>query len=479
MFYYKFKPQYRENMLRSVEKSDPYYFLLHPEFTITRETPLDLSKRGTFKFEGKTLRKDDILPAGVPEKPITYKKRTGHPWIIDCRQFGRFAHTMEQCYYNGTALIGVTFNESTVTTEEEKSEEDPLKDYVESDPITVPRLFVKDYLLEEVKHRYYTGHPEYNVKNCKTIVDSTLPFYMMNNNLDSLDSASHLHTDCSELNIIPFSISEFSRDYLNTHELPFEDMINMLGYTKHSLLELYDKVCRRNVSVVMVGTGGTGINTLYWLNKIKELAIISYPLFNKIILVEDDTLEFSNLLRFPINSDKVSLRSARKVSLAHRIARGLSRDIGTYTTKLVPTRRNGSVHYTEDVFTSNKELRKYGSSNNPTVMYGAPDLITRARLSEVGNFICATHADDSCSLWLNPSQDLDIQVESYGKIKLGGFFMNQLQMAISFLEILSDESLDLTEKDKHLLEYSFDTVNMPNALPNVQGKYEFSERGTE
>lgn len=72
----------------------------------------------------------------------------------------------------------------------------------------------------------------------------------------------------------------------------------------------------------------------------------------------------------------------------------------------------------------------------------------------MGNFIGATHANTSCSLWLNPKQDQDIQVESYGMIQLGGFFMNQLRLAIGLLEVLASEQ-NLAEQDKSLLRYEF------------------------
>ena len=57
---------------------------------------------------------------------------------------------------------------------------------------------------------------------------------------------------------------------------------------------------------------------------------------------------------------------------------------------------------------------------------------------------------------LNPKQDLNLQVESYGMIQLAPFFMNQLQMAITLLETLANDSINLMEQDKELLNFSFD-----------------------
>ena len=75
-------------------------------------------------------------------------------------------------------------------------------------------------------------------------------------------------------------------------------------------------------------------------------------------------------------------------------------------------------------------------------------------MTKLGNFIAATHANTSCSLWLNPKQEQDIQVESYGMIQLGAFFMNQLRMAIGLLEVLATRT-NFSEQDQNLLTYEF------------------------
>ena len=102
-----------------------------------------------------------------------------------------------------------------------------------------------------------------------------------------------------------------------------------------------------------------------------------------------------------------------------------------------------------------RDIGEYIFTTKPnTIIYGAPSLSARAEMTEFGNFIAATHANTSCSLWLNPKQEQDIQVESYGMIQLGAFFMNQLRMAIGLLEVLATRT-DFTEQDQNLLTYEF------------------------
>ena len=71
------------------------------------------------------------------------------------------------------------------------------------------------------------------------------------------------------------------------------------------------------------------------------------------------------------------------------------------------------------------------------VTYGAPSIANRNFLSSLGNFVSATHANNTASLWLNPTSDDNLQIETYGLIQLNSFFMNQLSMAIEFLKILA------------------------------------------
>lgn len=469
MYYYKFKEEAREHLLGIMEPTHKHYFLLHPEFVICRKTELDLNKGGLFKAFGLPILKKDIELAEAPTQ-IVFDKTNGNP--IFCTP--SFLHAFD---YSGTYVkYGVfpltdlrRFTTTTVTTT-------PIEDeYTESSLLSTSKYFVKDYLLEGIKHRYSDGNYDFTKYRKKIIIDSAIPSDMVNHNLNSYSIITKCRagkgTKSSYL-----AISEFFQNYAKVDSVPIEDMIGMLGYTVDDIRRLHTKVSSQTIILNMVGTGGTGINTIYWLRKLLEL-IGNTSWVNGMYLIDFDRLEFSNLLRFPVDTNILYLHSTYKTGLASKLAHTLpyiANSTKILNERLLDRDTDGNTTYNGYIFNPDHSL-KY-STEAKVINYGAPDLVTREALSNIGNFICATHADDSCSIWLNPSQDLDIQVESYGRIELGGFFMNQLKMTISLLEILSDNSLDLKEKDKHLLEYSFDSKNMPEATYDIRSKYKFIQK---
>lgn len=248
------------------------------------------------------------------------------------------------------------------------------------------------------------------------------------------------------------AISPWFASMLGVKQVPISDLLAILGYTPKGMRALFRKVRAKKLNLTLIGYGGTSINTMTWLTEIAKL-VNAPQVFQSIAVYEPDTLEVSNLLRFPIDirlvNDEFHSRDQPpyKVLLADNL-RKLSDDVLTipkYYDLATNYRRTHIKTYEEDVFTANTN----------TIMYGAPDLKTRALLSAGGNFISATHSDQACRIDLNPAQNTELQVESYGVIALSTFFMNQLKMAITFMEILASDQ-DLSEKDKTMLEYAFD-----------------------
>ena len=111
--------------------------------------------------------------------------------------------------------------------------------------------------------------------------------------------------------------------------------------------------------------------------------------------------------------------------------------------------------------------------NKKKIIYGAPGIQTREELSKFGHFISATHGDNGCRLDLNPKQESEIQVESYGIIQLAGFYMNQLRIAIGFLEVLANPLFDPTQQDITLLEYEFNGEAVKQADRNYKFQLDF------
>jgi len=313
-----------------------------------------------------------------------------------------------------------------------------------STEVETSTAFIEEQLNYAVGNRY--SLPRDNPAHTRTpgVLDSYMPH--------TLITRGAYDYSCPCNGVKRFAISPLTANLFDAELIPTETLCRLLGYSKRKLNTLFTKVKDRKLTIGFVGAGGTGINTIYWLSQISDFLGMS-NIFECVDIFDEDVLEFSNLLRFPIDPRVVQLHSATpfKVNLAYKLACNLSRDVDTYRHYLPSVEEFGSSGMPYGYTTGNDETR----SN--VVLYGAPEIGSRDALSNIGNFICATHADTSCSVHLNPTHgnDLNIQVETYGKIQLSSFFMNQLKMAITLIEILADTSIDLQAKNKSLLEYEF------------------------
>lgn len=322
-----------------------------------------------------------------------------------------------------------------------------------------------EHLGEQLRSRYaFIDRPTNGLSN--VIMDTYLPRYLYKHKMA---------TDIFDREPIPstaVSISPLTAKILGTKQMELEQMIKILGYQRKDIKRLMLAVKTRDLNFVFVGTGGTGINTAHWLSEMARLVSIPH-LFRRVYVYERENTEVSNLLRFPIDPSTINGSSTKKTNIIKKYVHHLSKLEPEYSHNYIA---NDSTYYPYSIFDmhindmhiSDESNVTYQTKEN-TILYGAPDLETRQNLSACGSFISATHADTGCFMYLNPKQDLSIQVESYGMIQLSQFFMNQLRMAIQLLEILSDSELDLTEQDKELFRYSFDG----NKLLSTDRQYNF------
>lgn len=316
------------------------------------------------------------------------------------------------------------------------------------------KYFVRDYLKDQIRTRYgFFARPSSGLVN--VVLDSYFPRYLYNSsfNLEAIPETESIpKTACA--------ISPLIAECLNVKKIPTEQLCRVLGYDTPKIRALLTATKSKDFHLVLAGVGGTGMNTLYWLSELVAMANVP-NLFNSIDIFESEVIEYSNMLRFPISLSAYTcvLRSEgqpKKVLLAEPLARKLVRtDVRIHNEYLSHTSKTiEAKHYIFTGYVDVADKTKKFKANDRTVIYGAPNISSRDELSKMGNFIGATHANTSCSLWLNPKQDQDIQVESYGMIQLGGFFMNQLRLAIGLLEVLASEQ-NLAEQDKSLLRYEF------------------------
>jgi hypothetical protein len=322
--------------------------------------------------------------------------------------------------------------------------------------------FSGDHLLDQVRVRYaFYDRPISGLMN--VVMDNYMPKILYNarfnsNNLFNLKLPKTI-----------YCISPWFADVIGARQIETEQLCRVLGYTVKDLKQLITKVKANNYSITFVGYGGTGVNTIHWLTEIMKFTN-SVNLFKFVEIVEPESLEISNLLRFPKHPNKVSNNSVitqynMKPSAKLRL---LDKSEVTLLSKNKPHLLqsyldNASRDYGMQGLVYDYDLNRRNSTNvykakDNHVFYGAPSLGTRGVMGQWGNFIAATHSGNGCQMWLNPTQDTDLQIESYGLISLTQFFMNQLRMAISLLEILAAKT-DLSQVDTQLLEYAFDGVS--------------------
>lgn len=315
---------------------------------------------------------------------------------------------------------------------------------------TQTKFFKTHYMREQIRTRYgFFERPISGLSN--VVMDSFFPRLL---HMYKCDRQRLLRDETFPSTAV--AISPLVAEYLNIKQVPLEQLCRVLGYTTKDITKLLKAVKAKQKKVIFVGAGGTGINTAYWLSSLTEMVNIP-NLFDKVGVFENDTIEFSNMLRFPLSlSYYAHSGTANKLQLIEPLLEKLSkRNINVNTQYLTSSTYCYSTehllnynHYRHD----NEPV--YTTAEN-TVLYGAPEIAYREDLAKIGPLICATHADTTCSIWLNPKQNDEIQVETYGLIQLGSFFMNQLKMAISFLELLASNQ-DLTAVDHHVMDFEFD-----------------------
>jgi hypothetical protein len=316
--------------------------------------------------------------------------------------------------------------------------------------------FNKDYLREQIRSRYaFIDRPQLGLSN--VIVDTFFPrlLYVHNMNVTALKM-----TEIPRLPKTSVAISPLIGNLLNIKTVPTEELCRVLGYTTKNIKDLLVKVKKKKLTFVFAGTGGTGMNTAYWLSEMCQFTS-TVNLFKQVYAYEKEDLEVSNLLRFPIdvNSSKYAgLTNTKKLNMALPLLQPISKNDPILVERYI----GDNNYFPHDIYTKN-DKNEYEIRPN-TVVYGAPSLESRDILSRPGGFIAGTHADISCHIWLNPKQDLDMQVESYGMIQLGSFFMNQLRMAIGLLEFLARDDVNYLDQDVQVMDYSFDgTIQLPTS----------------
>lgn len=225
-------------------------------------------------------------------------------------------------------------------------------------------------------------------------------------------------------------LSERTAKMIGAQLIPTQDIVTMLGYTKTEIGKLLQSVKNKELKLHIIGAGGTGSNFLWWLTKLCQLTGKKH-IFNILKVYDDDSFDAINMIRIPFipaeSTDDIPL----KVDIIPRECEVVAKKFFRISSRFDAS--NVSV-------------------NPRTVVYGAPDLETRATLSSSDlRFIAGTHKDDEYQLIENPEIDTDIQIETYGKVNVSVFFLNQIMMTINFLEYLSATNFAEDQRQNYVI----------------------------
>lgn len=324
------------------------------------------------------------------------------------------------------------------------------------------------FISEQIERKYMMM--SYSSFNRPQVIDSYCPYIISNITRDSENGKVYHETIANGGQEIyreffktkDFAISEAFANRFGIRKVPIETLVKVLGFNKEMISTLFTETARKKLDIIFVGFGGTGVNTFHWLSELAAWCDMQDIFVNGVIM-DADTIDFTNILRFPMDMNKYHQRSSSikngiievmyKTNLATNYA-GLFKRLIKLNNRL-SSGSSDDVLYDLGINKIKKNINKVSASQN-TVFYGAPDIPTREMLSDV-NFIAATHGDNECSLHIKPKVDTQLQQESYGMIQLNVFFMNQLRMAIGLLEMLAREDFSkiIDEQDNEIFKFDF------------------------
>ena len=163
-----------------------------------------------------------------------------------------------------------------------------------SDEITTTTYINTAILKEQLRVRYAFFKPPKNGL-LNVVVDSFVPRLMYSANM-----YINLLPSYYTLPKTAVAISPWFASILGVKQVPLTDLIAILGYTQKELRLLFKKVRAKKLTMHFIGFGGTSVNTITWLIELSKL-LNAPQLFQHINITEPDTLELSNLFRFPID----------------------------------------------------------------------------------------------------------------------------------------------------------------------------------
>lgn len=312
---------------------------------------------------------------------------------------------------------------------------------------------IGELIADKIKVRY-AEITHRTMGSTNMVVDAFYPTYVRQSLVSGMQAPA-LGKKCSAIS--PFVASE-----LGVYQIPIEDLTSMLGYKKIEIKKMLEAVKAKKIELVLAGLGGTGMNFMHWATELCNYTN-TVNVFEEILIYDQDSVDLTNIFRFPQSlnpgtaySDSGSnMYKIQMISSASILSRKEIQKRFQFITAGVL-----SILITRDFNEDGKLVsvmprREIRADVKDKVFYGAPDIESREMFAEFPEvkFVSGTHGNDDCQLFIKPVQDSSIQIESYGMINLSIFFMNQLKLTLSFLELLASDT-DLTQSNL-IMEYSF------------------------
>lgn len=267
---------------------------------------------------------------------------------------------------------------------------------------------------------------------------------------------------------------------LSVRSVPIDELLKLIGYTPDRVKNLLKEVKKLQKDILFVGAGGVGTNTIYWLYEMCWRFDVR-NIFKRVVVIDQDKLELHNLFRMPttfrnysgesrysssntpitlerdIESNAIFGGSECTSNRLYSVKKILALDplwLNTLSTKKYRVESetiNAESNFPYSIWI--RSLFRANPTNTHIIAYGAPTIETRDIITKhqaIHNFICATHSGNHCNIVVNPEYvdaDRGIMAEGYGVIQLNVFFLNQIRLALGFLETLIDIQDTKSPKD--------------------------------
>ncbi len=296
---------------------------------------------------------------------------------------------------------------------------------------------INDIIFEKIKFRY--EFMDYGRTQTKSLIGKTL--------LDSFYPAEIakliVNNGPTNIKYDGYCLSERVSEDMNAKQLHISELTAMLGYTKTDITKILQAAKNKELSIILVGLGGTGSNFLHWLYKLCEWTG-KKQIFTTLKGYDDDDFDTPNLLRIPFNPENEATISSKKALCIPGKFKVIAQ----------------SSQFAEARLTADN-LSYTTTEKRRTFIYGAPDIGTREWLTGLDmQFFAATHRDNEYSIVANPDVDNELMMETYGKINLSMFFLNHLSMTLDFLSHIGNPDFKLQDVGANQELFKKDFVRM-------------------